>query len=320
MALEVEWDVLSARTWDLKREDGVPVTLLQSRDYAAAYCPLNGQVCSFGRLSWEGRPAGQVLVFETRALGGAMHTVILDRGPVWFDGFGSAAQNTAFFAAFADRYPRRVGRMRRVLPELPDTPENRRMLADLGFRRKPEPGYRTILIDLTRDLDDLRADMRKSWRATLAKAERQSPAPELIWDDHGKPLIPFIGLYLNDKKEKGYSGPSAELLQAFGRSFGVTGSLPIGIAMAQGQPAAGVLILRHGGAATYQVGWSLPAGREMQAHHLLLWDAIGRLKASGVTRFDLGGINETEAGGVTDFKKGLAGKRAEEITLAGFYT
>ena len=320
MSLSIQWDVLTAKTWHLKDETGTPLNLLQSKDYAAAHCAAAKQICRLGRLSWDGVPAGFVQLYETGALGGALHTVTLDRGPVWYDGFGTSAQNEAFFRSFADLYPRRLGRMRRIIPELEDTPANRSLLDSLGFKRKAGPGYKTLLLDLTQDLDDIRAGMRKSWRATLKKAESRSPAPDLIWDDTAKPLAPFAGIYMHDRKQKGYSGPSPDLLQAFGRSFGVTGTMPIGLAMLDGRPAAGVLILRHGSAATYQVGWTLPEGRDIQGHHLLLWDAIQRMKADGVTLFDLGGINEAEAGGVTDFKRGLAGKQARELTLAGFYT
>ena len=45
---------------------------------------------------------------------------------------------------------------------------------------------------------------------------------------------------------------------------------------------AGMLFLIHGQAATYQIGWTTPTGRETNAHHLMLWRGIEELQQRGV--------------------------------------
>ena len=79
---------------------------------------------------------------------------------------------------------------------------------------------------------------------------------------------------------------------------------------------AAMMFLIHGQAATYQVGWSSPQGRDLNAHNLLLWQAMSELKARGVRRLDLGGINTTRSAGLARFKLGTGG---QVQVLAGTY-
>ena len=87
------------------------------------------------------------------------------------------------------------------------------------------------------------------------------------------------------------------------------------LALHSGDPVAGVLLVRHGVAATYQVGWSGEAGRDLKAHHFLLWQSVLWLKENRYTGFDLGGINETTPG-IAQFKIGMGG---QPFRLVGGY-
>ena len=79
---------------------------------------------------------------------------------------------------------------------------------------------------------------------------------------------------------------------------------------------AGVLLVRHGAAATYEVGHVTPRGRALCAKHLLLWQALLRLAEQGVRCLDLGGVDGERAPGLACFKLGLGGEIA---TLAGTF-
>ena len=80
------------------------------------------------------------------------------------------------------------------------------------------------------------------------------------------------------------------------------------------QLIAGIVLVRHGSSATYFISWSGEAGREVNAHNLLLWRAIEVLKKDGVRWFDLGGVDAVHAPGIARFKLGMGG---EPTTLAG---
>lgn len=75
---------------------------------------------------------------------------------------------------------------------------------------------------------------------------------------------------------------------------------------------AAMLFLRHGGAATYQIGWSGPQGRSLRAHHTMLLDAARRFAALGVTELDLGVVDTERAPGLARFKIG-AGATVVEL-------
>ena len=78
---------------------------------------------------------------------------------------------------------------------------------------------------------------------------------------------------------------------------------------------AGVLLIRHGACATYQIGWSSKEGRKVAAINGLLWQARRQLFARHCHQLDLGGVPEGNKG-LEQFKKGT-GARFYEI--AGHY-
>ena len=79
---------------------------------------------------------------------------------------------------------------------------------------------------------------------------------------------------------------------------------------------AGMMFLIHGQAATYQIGWTTQAGRDANAHHLMLWRGIEAVLERGVRLLDLGGVNTIRSAGVARFKMRTGGK---VVTLAGTY-
>jgi hypothetical protein len=75
-----------------------------------------------------------------------------------------------------------------------------------------------------------------------------------------------------------------------------------------GETVAFVLLLVHGTAATYAVGWSGPTGRIHHAHTRLLWEAALHLKGRGVLRFDLGPVDSETGAPLARFKLGCGAK------------
>lgn len=283
-------------------------TLPQSPAYAAALESLGQGAPRRAVVEIDGAPAGIVQLIEKGFAGNILHAVALDRGPLWFEGFGSPQHNQAFFAAFKKTYPSRPLRRRRVIPEIIN--DN---FSFSGLRRSKDiPGYQTIWLDLDRDTESLREDLKKNWRGSLNKAERAGL--ECTWEDRGKDAVWLLKHYQIDKAQRDYPGPSVELMKALVKSFG--NEAITGTALLAGKPIAAILILSHGSAATYQIGWTSEQGRDTGAHHLLLWDGLRVLKDKGVKNFDLGGVNDT-ADGIRIFKEGLGG---EPVRLAGFYT
>ncbi|MCB1530330.1 MAG: GNAT family N-acetyltransferase [Rhodospirillales bacterium] len=315
MSCTIVWNGLSPEEWDRRFAVLPRSTFLQSYDYARAVCALQKQKARFGLIQINGKEAGLVQILETGILWDALHTVILDRGPLWFEGFGGAAHIRMFFDEFNRRFPPRFGRKRRVLPEIEDGMTARKMLESTGLRRmEGREGYQTIWMDLGPEEEARRAALKSNWRNKLNKSERSGL--EIEWDERGMFFPWLLKTYALDKKIRGYDGPSPQFLDYLAKFLSSKGNMLIGRALLDGRPVACVLFISHGRSATYQVGWSSEEGRRKAAHHLLLWDGTARLREKGICEVDLGGVNDESAAGVKTFKEGLGG---QGICLVGHY-
>lgn len=288
-------------------------TILQSYDYARAVCPIYGQRARWGLIVIDGREAGLVQMLEAGFFG--LHAMTIDRGPLWFSGFGGIAHLKVFYDALNKQFPKRFGRKRRMIPEMPSSPAGRALIAQSGWTHIG-PDYTTVWVDLTQTEDSLRSALRKNWRNHLTKIERDQILT-IDWSQSTEFLSWLVDIYEIDQATRGYPGPKGAIVLALGNSFGAHEKCLIGRAMLDNRCVAAILVLLHGCSATYQIGWSDADGRKHGGHYRLLWDALAILRGAGISDFDLGGINDTTADGVSDFKDGLGGQR---ITLAGLYT
>ncbi len=81
-----------------------------------------------------------------------------------------------------------------------------------------------------------------------------------------------------------------------------------------GRRVAGMVFLRHGQSATYQIGWTSGEGRKRSAGPVLMWRAMVELQQMGMDRIDLGAADPVGAPGLTRFKRGTG---AELRALGG---
>ncbi|NNF76795.1 MAG: GNAT family N-acetyltransferase [Rhizobiales bacterium] len=311
----IDWSPMSADAWDDAFKSIRRSTLLQHFPYAQANRATNQTGAKHGKILIDEVPAGLVQVSEVGVLRNMFHAVSLDRGPLWFAGYGSPEHVAAFFSCFAEQFPKRLGRKLRVLPEAKDNTPNRLAMEKAGYARRDEvPGYETIWLALDEDTESLRAGLNGKWRNILSKSERSALTVSEDWS--GATSAHFLTTYEADRTEKGYEGPSVKLLVQLLKHMIPRQEAVIFNAKDQDEVVAAILVFLHGSSATYQVGWTTGAGRKLGAHHQLLWRAVVQLKQKGVLDFDLGGINDDGAAGVKKFKQGLGGK---EVRLVGFF-
>jgi len=317
MNLEIHWNNLSLEEWQKRFKTIKRSNILQSYHYAQAICKTQRQQARWGLILIDGQEAGLVQLLEAKTLWGLFHAIILDRGPLWFDGFGGAAHIKLFFEKMNMAYPKRFGRKRRFIPEIEDGPAARHLLDQInGFERQGATGsYQTLWWDLTIDDEEARAALRSNWRSALNKAQKDGL--EVICDDAGKLYSWLRPIYKTDKQLKGYSGASPQLLDNLAAFSTSDDPMVIMKAQKEGRDIAVVMFLVHGRSATYQVGWSSEEGRNRNAHHFLLWQARSVLKQYGVQEIDLGGVNDETATGIKKFKEGTNAKISK---LIGHYT
>ncbi len=313
ISLEIIWDSCAVREWQ-GFFDSVPKSnIIQTDSYAYALRDIRHQVTRFGLIEVNRTPVGIVQIQEIK-LFGIIHFIFLDRGPVWFK---KPDDNIieAFFNKFNSMFPKRIGRKRRVMPELPDSLFYLEMMKRCGFKKKAQ-GYRSIWLDLSLSMDNLRGNLHSKWRNTLNKAEKNGLN---IIDSPVSVSLPWLlNVYIRDRLKKKYNGASAKLIDKL-VSYAKGKSLSPLLLRAEysGGDAAAILIFMHGSTATYQIGWTNDIGRDKSANNLLLWEAIKILKKRGIKWLDLGGVNHDTAQGVTKFKQRMGG---EPYTLLGVFS
>jgi hypothetical protein len=304
LSCTIRWTPTPPDIWADRFEFLPQTPLLQSLPYLSAVSKLNFQSIRYGVVEIDGCAAGLCAVLEASLLKRAVHAVMLDQGPVWFDGYDTEENFIAFLRAFREKFPKRFGRRVRLIPNCKNTDNVRNALREYGFKSQSEP-YQTIWIDCRQNSDLLRAQLKKKWRNALSKAEQSGL--DIVWSTGGRNLGWLVERYIEDRDKRGYAGASLKTLMALISEFSRGQNLMIGTAMLDGKPIASILILIHGKSATYQIGYSGSSGREKCANHLLLWDAMRELKEREIYDFDLGGINDSDAKGVRGFKVGMGG-------------
>lgn len=224
------------------------------------------------------------------------------RGPVWLVPEPAASDLVKAIAAI------RAGLGRGLLLW---TPEATEPLPGLAHRRVMT-GASTGFLDLQRTPAQLEAGLHGKWRNMLRRAREAKLA---IAEVAGGPLLDWL-IATNEahRRKVGYRGPHPAFYRALAAASRAQRDLLVLIARSGSEPVAGVWMQRHGADATYLVGATTERGRAARAHHLLLFEAMLRLRERGVRRLDLGGIDTLTAPGVARFKLGTG---CEVVTFAG---
>ncbi len=173
-------------------------------------------------------------------------------------------------------------------------------------------GDATVRIDLRQGEDELRSALDGKWRNRLKSAEKST----IKFTSSGTRAGQYQWLLDEEQKQrrrKGYRGLTPGLTTIWqeekARAKGADRKAGIDVFRADlgREPAAAMLFLTHGKAATYHIGWSSDEGRKLGAHNLILWNAMLKLKAAGIEQLDLGGVNTGSGAGIARFKLGTGG-------------
>jgi hypothetical protein len=184
-----------------------------------------------------------------------------------------------------------------------------------GFESEQTPSasrYRTLVLDLTPPLEELRGNLDKKWRNQLVRSEKNGLKVTVGTgaDEYGR----FCRMYKEMQKRKSFG--STVDIEEFGR---IQESLPEKHRMQtllcehEGVAVAGLIASAMGDSAIYLLGATSDQGLTAKGGYLLQWTLIEWLKKTGIRWYDLGGIDPESNSGVYHFKKGLSGTEASHI-------
>lgn len=222
-------------------------------------------------------------------------------------------------AALREEYVVRRGHVLRVVgtarPDIPLQEADSSFQTEAFERVQAKGSYRTILIDLDRDLDQLRQGFDQKWRNILNKAERQG----VLVESGGDPasFAQFDRMYRSLIERKGFAtdlGPG--FFSELQGDLAEPDRFVVHLATHDGRPVAGHVGAFHGDTAVYLLGAASEAGLKLNASYLLQWHVIRHAQARGCRWYDLGGIDPDSNPDVYRFKARMGGR---DISAPGPY-
>ncbi|HCM84107.1 MAG TPA: GNAT family N-acetyltransferase [Alphaproteobacteria bacterium] len=250
------------------------------------------------RLIWQNDhkilAAAQII---TRRIG-PIELVFALRSPVFVPDI-SDADKIKILSDISCRYPRRKLKFLILMPELGPNKIIHRALNKI-FRQRIMTGNLNAVINLKHGVENLRAAQSAAWRNRLVKAEQSKLTVKIVRQG---PLMEWLLQQETAQEElRGYQALPPALVREMIRLHWHPQDVWVAVAMLGKDPVAGQLWLRHGNSATYMYGVNTPAGRQENAHNLLIWKMIENLSAAGLYYADMGPIDAETNAGLTRFK------------------
>ena len=306
--MKVTWDAIDAATWDAHHAR-TGAALQQDWAYGACMKILGVHVLR----AWVTRDSAPIALaqFIVRYFGGQLASMALcSLGPVWLAPV-TAKEKELAYQALKKTIP--LNKLRLVL----FTPAQEAG-ADLGLSpwRRVMTGQSTVVIDISKSVDDLRAGLDRRWRLPLAHAEKSDLKIHRVGTNPGQYRW-LLDAEIQQREKRGFIGLPLQFFDLYVQSRQQPSKNILTMRADIGRDrVAGMMFLIHGESATYQVGWTSEEGREQNAHHLILWRAIEELQSRGVRVLDLGGVNTIRSAGVARFKISTGGR---VVTYAGSF-
>jgi peptidoglycan pentaglycine glycine transferase (the first glycine) len=196
-------------------------------------------------------------------------------------------------------------------PELPPDDALRADLSRTGVR--PSPVFvqprRTLLMDLSREPEELLGAMRRKTRQYIHKGERDGVVTEETRD-----VDRFLAILAKVAERDRFALHSRAYFTTLLEAFGDRAHM---LVARVGDDDAGALLLARLADRAWELygGWS-GAHPEARPFYLLKWRAMARMRALGARRYDMWGLAEgadDPLAGVENFKLGFGGEVAEWI-------
>jgi lipid II:glycine glycyltransferase (peptidoglycan interpeptide bridge formation enzyme) len=170
----------------------------------------------------------------------------------------------------------------------------------------PSNVYRTFVVDLAPEIDELRKRLDAKWRNHLKRAEKNNL--KIIAGNGSAEFRTFCDIYNQMRERKSFE--TTVDVEEFAR---IQEDLPeqhrmrVLICEDACQPVAALAVSAMGDSAIYLLGATNEGGMKSQGAYLLQWTMIQWLKEKGIRWYDLGGIDPEMNPGVYSFKRGFSG-------------
>ncbi len=213
--------------------------------------------------------------------------------------------------ALQTEYVERRGLFLRILPNaFVGSPRAELFQAEFSqFEAEPAnkiDTYRTMVVDLSGTLEELRKRLNQKWRNQLNRAEKNGL--QIVEGNGIEEYRVFAAVYKEMWERKRFD-TSVDVDEFARIQEGLPDSQRMRVLICrQGDAAvAGIVCSAMGDTGIYVLGATSDAGLQSKGAYLLQWTMIRWLKEHGFRFYDLGGINPASNPGVYHFKSGLSG-------------
>ncbi len=306
--MKVAWDTVDADFWDAQH--ALAAAPLQ-QDWAYGACmKVLGVGVLRALVSQDGTPVAFAQFIVRRWFGQAVGLALCSLGPVWLQTL-NAADKARVYQALRRSVPMKNLRWVAFTPYEAAGPE-----LGLPAWRRVMTGMSTVMLDITPSMDTLRAQLEKRWRHRLGTAQASELTIHRVGTNAGQYRW-LLDAEMQQREQRGLHGLPQQFFDIYVPARQQPSKTVLTMRADVGRDrVAGMMFLIHGQAATYQVGWTSDAGRDMHAHNLILWRGIEALRERGVRMLDLGGVNTIRSAGIARFKISTGGR---VLTCAGTY-
>jgi hypothetical protein len=220
--------------------------------------------------------------------------------------------------AVRNEYVGRRGLTARIYPAVfrEDDTGYTRVLNEEGFFSVVGTTDRTLLLDLSQSLADLRKSLRQHWSRYLKVAEKNNLEVLEGTDDDLFEL--FIPMYREMIGRKRFAEPNdINEFRAIQKALPHDLKMRISICKSGGEVCAGHIVSAIGNIGVYLFGATSDKGLNSRGSYLLHWRAIEWLKSRGFEWYDLNGINPITNPGTYKFKSDLCGHNGKDVHFLG---
>lgn len=173
--------------------------------------------------------------------------------------------------------------------------------------RKNKPPYRTLMLDITPTLQELRKGLDQKWRNQLNRAEKNNLE---VYEGVSDELYQkFMDLQNEMHERKKFTpGINYEEFRVIQKNLPDALKMKIFVCEYKGKPVTATIGSAIGDTGIYLLGATGNEGLQLKGAYLSQWLMIRWMKEQGCSWYDLGGINPEKNPGVFHFKSGLSAR------------
>ncbi len=257
-------------------------------------------------------PGGAASVLKRKLPYVNMSFFYIPRGPVL--DLSSGKDVAEFIQAMKELSKRHKAVFLRMDPEVSeDNSAVKGLLGSSGLipAKKQIQPRSTFILDISRDLESIKASFESKFRYNIHVAEKHGV--EIKMENTEDAVEKFHSIYMETASRQTFIIHPLSYYKNILREVIGRGNGAIFMAYKDSAPVAGVIIFNFGKRAWYMYGASSSAARNHMPNNLLHWEVIKWAKARGLKEYDLWGIpsrpdEKHPLWGVYRFKKGFNGE------------